>query len=78
MRSAELKRVALSSGEAVYREAGEGFPVVVVPGLGLTSRFYENSYHTFARAGLRLMFGDVLGCKGRGWRFAGHFTFAGA
>lgn len=28
------------------------------------------------RAGLRLMFGDVLGCKGRGWQFAGQFAEA--
>ena len=64
MRSTELRRVALPSGEAVYREAGEGFPVVIVAGLGLTSRFYENSYQTFARAGLRLIVPHLPGTGG--------------
>jgi pimeloyl-ACP methyl ester carboxylesterase len=35
--------------------------VVIVPGLGLTSRFYEKSYATFARAGLRLVVPDLPG-----------------
>lgn len=55
------KTIALPSGIASYREAGAGLPVVIVPGLGLTSRFYEHSYETFARSGLRLVVPDLPG-----------------
>jgi pimeloyl-ACP methyl ester carboxylesterase len=60
----DVKRLMLPSGEAVYREAGDGFPVVIVAGLGLTSRFYERSYATFARAGLRLIVPHLPGTGG--------------
>lgn len=46
---------------ATYREAGDGIPVLIVSGLGLTSRFYEHSYATFARSGLRLIVPDLPG-----------------
>ena len=59
-----LRRVMLPAGEAVSREVGDGFPVVIVPGLGLTSRFYENSYNTFVRAGLRLIVPHLPGTGG--------------
>lgn len=57
----EQKTVDLASGVASYREAGTGLPVVIVPGLGLSSRFYEHSYATFARSGLRLIVPDLPG-----------------
>jgi pimeloyl-ACP methyl ester carboxylesterase len=55
------KTILLTSGIASYRESGAGLPVVIVPGLGLTSRFYEQSYATFARNGLRLLVPDLPG-----------------
>ena len=56
------RRIELSNGTyATYRESGDGAVVVVVPGLGLTSRFYEKSYTTFAAAGLRLIVPDLPG-----------------
>lgn len=56
-----LQHVTLPDRIASYRSAGTGFPVVIVPGLGLTSRFYEHSYATFAGAGLRLIVPDLPG-----------------
>jgi pimeloyl-ACP methyl ester carboxylesterase len=47
-----------------YREAGSGPPVVLVAGLGLSSRFYEYSYDAFAAAGLRLIVPDLPGFGG--------------
>lgn len=52
-----------------YREAGSGAPVLVISGLGLSSRFYDRSYDAFARAGLRLVVPDLPGFGGSrgGW-----------
>jgi 2-hydroxy-6-oxonona-2,4-dienedioate hydrolase len=44
-----------------YREAGSGPPVLLVAGLGLSSRFYAPSYAAFAAAGLRLVVPDLPG-----------------
>lgn len=46
---------------ASYRESGSGFPVIVTAGLGLTSRFYEESYGAFAGAGLHFIVPDLPG-----------------
>jgi pimeloyl-ACP methyl ester carboxylesterase len=46
---------------ASYREAGSGLAVIVTAGLGLTSRFYEESYAAFADAGLRFIVPDLPG-----------------
>lgn len=51
----------VNGARASYRERGRGFPVVIVPGLGLTSRFYEKSYAAFEAAGLRLIVPDLPG-----------------
>jgi pimeloyl-ACP methyl ester carboxylesterase len=56
-----LQRVELDCGTASYREAGDGPAVVMVAGLGLSSRFYAASYATFSRAGLRLIIPDLPG-----------------
>ncbi len=56
-----LKRVQLKQYVASYRESGDGYAVVIVPGLGLSSRFYERSYATFKHAGLRLIVPDIPG-----------------
>jgi pimeloyl-ACP methyl ester carboxylesterase len=56
-----VMRIALGPYVASYREAGQGNPVVMVPGLGLSSRFYKHSYATFARAGFRFIVPDLPG-----------------
>lgn len=49
-------------GEAAsWREAGAGVPAIVTAGLGLSSRFYEQSYDAFAAAGIRLIVPDLPG-----------------
>lgn len=49
---------------AVVRSAGNGPAVIVVPGLGLSGRFYEQSFEAFADAGLRLVVPDLPGSGG--------------
>jgi len=46
---------------ASYREAGQGVVAIVTAGLGLSSRFYEQSYEAFAAAGIRLVAPDLPG-----------------
>jgi 2-hydroxy-6-oxonona-2,4-dienedioate hydrolase len=53
--------VQLRGAAASYREAGTGHVVIIAAGLGLTSRFYENSYGAFAAAGIRLVVPDLPG-----------------
>jgi pimeloyl-ACP methyl ester carboxylesterase len=56
------RRQAEVRGEvASYREAGHGVTAVIVAGLGLSSRFYEESYGPFAAAGVRLVVPDLPG-----------------
>ncbi len=59
-----VQRVDLTSCVASFRTSGDGYPIVIVPGLGLSSRFYEHSYATFERAGLRLIVPDLPGTGG--------------
>jgi 2-hydroxy-6-oxonona-2,4-dienedioate hydrolase len=44
-----------------YREAGGGAVAILTAGLGLTSRFYEQSYGPFAAAGIHLLVPDLPG-----------------
>jgi 2-hydroxy-6-oxonona-2,4-dienedioate hydrolase len=44
-----------------YRAAGDGPPVVLVSGLGLSGRFYDRNLAGFADAGLRLIVPDLPG-----------------
>ncbi len=46
---------------AHYAEAGDGPPVVLAAGLGLSTRFYEPTLAAFARAGVRLIVPDLPG-----------------
>lgn len=74
MKRGELR---LDGRRVVYREAGNGAPVLVISGLGLSGRFYEHSYDAFARAGLRLVVPDLPGFGGsRGGRL-GHDVAGG-
>ena len=59
--SDEARHVELPGGTASYREAGAGIPAIITAGLGLTSRFYEQSYAPFAAAGIRLIVPDLPG-----------------
>ena len=54
--------VTVRRGRAHYAEAGDGPPVVLAAGLGLSIRFYEPALATFAEAGLRLIVPDLPGC----------------
>jgi pimeloyl-ACP methyl ester carboxylesterase len=56
-----VKGLMLPRGRVSYREAGSGTPVMIVPGLGLTGRFYNQSFPVFAAAGLRLIVPDLPG-----------------
>ncbi len=51
----------VAGGRAHYAEAGEGPPVVVAAGLGLSTRFYGPTLEACARAGLRLIVPDLPG-----------------
>jgi 2-hydroxy-6-oxonona-2,4-dienedioate hydrolase len=55
------REVQLRGAVASYREAGAGPVAIMAAGLGLTSRFYENSYEAFAAAGVRLVVPDLPG-----------------
>ncbi|MGH7446514.1 MAG: alpha/beta fold hydrolase, partial [Longimicrobiales bacterium] len=59
--SDDLRHVELPGGTASYREAGSGIAAIITAGLGLTSRFYEQSYAPFAAAGIRLIVPDLPG-----------------
>jgi pimeloyl-ACP methyl ester carboxylesterase len=62
--SARRSTIALGDRTATYRESGTGIPAVVTAGLGLTSRFYEDSYDAFREAGIRLVVPDLPGWGG--------------
>ena len=52
-------------GRAVrYRRAGIGLPIVIVPGLGLTGRFYERNIADLAGAGFLVVAPDLPGFGG--------------
>lgn len=59
--SGDVRHVELAGGTASYRESGAGIAAIVTAGLGLTSRFYEQSYAPFATAGIRLIVPDLPG-----------------
>jgi pimeloyl-ACP methyl ester carboxylesterase len=59
--SSERCRVEVCGRIASYREAGSGVAAIVTAGLGLTSRFYEESYAAFAAAGIHLVVPDLPG-----------------
>lgn len=59
--STEPCRIEVRGETASYREAGSGIPAIVTAGLGLTGRFYERSYATFAAAGIHLIVPDLPG-----------------
>jgi 2-hydroxy-6-oxonona-2,4-dienedioate hydrolase len=59
--SARRGLVEFSGGAASYREAGSGITAIVTAGLGLTSRFYQESYPAFAAAGIHLIVPDLPG-----------------
>lgn len=58
------QRIRIAGRRVTYREAGSGRAVVVVPGLGLSGRFYDRSFVPFAAAGLRLVVPDLPGFGG--------------
>jgi pimeloyl-ACP methyl ester carboxylesterase len=53
--------VEVAGAPASYREAGAGVVAIVTAGLGLSSRFYQESYDAFAGAGIRLVVPDLPG-----------------
>jgi 2-hydroxy-6-oxonona-2,4-dienedioate hydrolase len=59
--SARHAFVVVKGRRVGYRAAGEGPPVVLVAGLGLSSRFYTQNLDGFARSGLRLLVPDLPG-----------------
>jgi len=62
---------------ARYREAGDGPPVLIIPGLGLSSRFYEPVLTEFAAAGFRAIAPDLPGYGQAHGPFTG-FSIQGA
>jgi pimeloyl-ACP methyl ester carboxylesterase len=62
-------RTRIDGRQVTYREAGNGTPVLVASGLGLSGRFYDLSYDAFASAGMRLVVPDLpgFGSTGGAW-----------
>lgn len=56
--------VRVSGRRVVFREAGTGPAALLVPGLGLSGRFYQSSYAAFAAQGFRLIVPDPPGFGG--------------
>jgi pimeloyl-ACP methyl ester carboxylesterase len=54
-----------------YRAAGDGPPVILVPGLGLSSAFYQPAVAALAEAGLRAIAPDLWGFGRNGGPFTG-------
>ncbi len=54
-----------------YREAGSGTPLVILSGLGLSSRFYEPTLNGLARHGIHAVAPDLPGFGGSRGQFAG-------
>jgi 2-hydroxy-6-oxonona-2,4-dienedioate hydrolase len=59
--SATRRQVEVDGAPASYRESGSGRIAIVTAGLGLTSRFYAESYAAFAAAGIHLVVPDLPG-----------------
>jgi pimeloyl-ACP methyl ester carboxylesterase len=59
--TAQRRLIEVRGRTASYREAGSGIVAVMTAGLGLTSRFYAQSYDAFARAGIHLIVPDQPG-----------------
>jgi pimeloyl-ACP methyl ester carboxylesterase len=59
--NAQRRHIEVRGRTASYREAGSGIVAVMTAGLGLTSRFYAQSYDAFARAGIHLIVPDLPG-----------------
>jgi pimeloyl-ACP methyl ester carboxylesterase len=59
--SAPRRHTHVAGKPASYREAGAGPTAVLAAGLGLSSRFYDESYGAFAAAGIRLVVPDLPG-----------------
>ena len=62
--SLRVREAQLDGRRVRWREAGSGGNVVMLPGLGLTGRFYENNAGAFAAAGFRFIVPDVPGLGG--------------
>jgi 2-hydroxy-6-oxonona-2,4-dienedioate hydrolase len=56
-----VRWVQVAGRRARYREAGRGAPLVLVHGLGLSSRFWHQSYGPLAAAGYRVLAPDLPG-----------------
>lgn len=56
-----VRWLEVDGDRARFREAGVGPPVIIVPGLGLSSRFYEPVLNGIARAGFRAIAPDLPG-----------------
>jgi pimeloyl-ACP methyl ester carboxylesterase len=59
--STRRRQIEVRGNNASYRESGSGIAAIVTAGLGLTGRFYEESYAAFADAGIHLMVPDLPG-----------------
>ena len=57
--SLRVHEAQLDGQRVRWREEGSGRDVVMIPGLGLTGRFYENNAAAFAAAGFRFIVPDV-------------------
>ena len=59
-------------GRVRWRECGTGDPVVLLPGLGLTGRFYDRNASAFAAAGFRFIVPDMPSFGGTSGPLTGH------
>lgn len=69
--SLQTREAQRGGGRVRWREQGTGTPVLFVPGLGLSGRFYERNAEAIAAAGFRLLVPDMPGLGGTRGRHTG-------
>lgn len=73
-----MQEAEMRGARVRWHETGTGPAVVVVPGLGLTGRFYDRNDSAFARAGFRFVVPAMPGFAGTAGPRTGHDVAQGA
>lgn len=75
---AAVHEARLDGARVRWRETGHGPAVVVIPGLGLSGRFYDRNGSAFAAAGFRFIVPAMPGFAGTAGRRTGYDVANGA